>query len=99
MEYGNANTIEECEEIKSFYKPYLEKYEPKYRVLYHLLQQPSLIPTHDSASGITPSLAALDDAISLKQREWIRSERGEDTPHQYSSIDGHLTPHIPRVKK
>ena len=53
-EYGNANTIEECEEIKNFYKPYLEKYESKYRVLYHLLQQPGLIPTHDSASGITP---------------------------------------------
>ena len=95
-EYGNVNTIEECEEIKSFYNPYLEKYESKYRVLYHLLQQPSLIPTHDSTSGITPSLAALDDATSLKQREWIRSEPGEDTPHQYSSIDGHLTPHTPR---
>ena len=45
-EYGNANTLEECEEIKNFYKPYLEKYESKYRVLYHLLQQPGLIPTH-----------------------------------------------------
>ena len=96
VEYGNANTIEECEEIKNFYKPYLEKYESKYRVLYHLLQQPSLIPTHDSTSGITPSLAALDDATPLKQREWIRSELGEDTPHQYSSIDGQLTPHTPR---
>ena len=95
-EYGNANTIEECEEIRSFYKPYLEKYKSKYRVLYHLLQQPSLIPTHEGASGITPSLAALDDAASLKQREWIRSELGEDTPHQYSSIDGCLTPHTPR---
>ena len=95
-EYGNANTLEECEEIKNFYKPYLEKYESKYRVLYHLLQQPGLIPTHDSASGITPSLAALDDATSLKQKEWIRSESGEDTPHQYSSIEGQLTPHTPR---
>ena len=64
--------------------------------MYHLLQQPSLIPTHDGASGITPSLAALDDATSLKQREWIRSEPGEDTPHQYSSIKGCLTPHTPR---
>ena len=45
--------------------------------------------------GITPSLAALDDATSLKQREWI-SEPGEDTPHQYSSIEGHLTPHTPQ---
>ena len=40
VEYGDANTIEECEEIKNFYKPYLEKYESKYRVLYNLLQQP-----------------------------------------------------------
>ena len=96
VEYGNANTIEECEEIKNFYKPYLEKYESKYRVLYHLLQQPDLISTHDSASGIIPSLAALDDATSLKQREWICSEPGEDTPCQYSSIEGQLTPHTPR---
>ena len=95
-EYGNANTIEECEEIKNFYKPYLEKYESKYRVLYHLLQQPSLNPTHECASGITPSLAALDDATSLKQREWIRSEPGEDIPCQYSSIEGRLTPNTPR---
>ena len=50
-EYGNATTIEECEEIKRFYKPFLEKYESKYRVLYHLLQQPSLISTHESTSG------------------------------------------------
>ena len=71
VEYGNANTLEECEEIKRFYKPYLEKYESKYRVLYHLLQQPSLISTHESTSGMTPSLAALNDAPSLKQREWI----------------------------
>ena len=63
--------MEECEEIKSFYKPYLEKYESKYRVLYHLLQQPSLISTHESASGITPSLTALDNTPILKQREWI----------------------------
>ena len=71
-------------------------YKSKYRVLYHLLQQPSLISTHDNASGITPSLAALDDATSLKQREWIRSEPREDTPCQYSSIEGCLTPHTPK---
>ena len=96
VEYGNANTIEECEEIKRFYKPYLEKYESKYRVLYHLLQQPSVISTHESASGITPSLVTLDDATSLKQREWIHSEPGEDVPHQYTSIEGCLTSNMPR---
>ena len=67
-EYGNANTLEECEEKKRFYKPYLEKYKSKYRVLYHLLQQPNLISTHESASGITPHLAALDDASFLKKK-------------------------------
>ena len=61
-----------------------------------MLQQPSLIPTHDSTSGITPSLDALDDATSLKQREWVHSEPGEDIPCQYSSIEGCLTPNIPR---
>ena len=96
MEYGNANTLEECKEIRKFYKPYLDKYESKYRVLYQLLQQPRLIPTHEGASGMTPSLAALDDATSLRKREWIRSEPGEDTPQQYSSIEGHLTLHTPR---
>ena len=95
-EYGNAHTIEECEQIRNFYKPYLDKYESKYRILYQLLQQPRLVPTCDDAFGITPSLAALDDATSLKQREWIRSELGEDTPRQYTSIEGCLTPHTPR---
>ena len=95
-EYGSANTLEECKEIRKFYKPYLHKYESKYRVLYHMLEQPRLIPTHDGASGMTPSLAALDDATSLRQREWIRCELGEDTPQQYSSIEGQLTPHTPR---
>ena len=97
-EYGNATTIEECDEIKRFYKPYLEKYESKYRILYHLLQQPSLISTQETTSGITPSLAALDDAPSLRQREWIRGEPGKDVPNQYSSIGGCLTPTTPRCE-
>ena len=67
-------------------------------MLYHLLQQLRQMPTHDGTSGITPSLAALDDTTSLKLREWIRSEPGEDTPHQYSNIEGHLTPHTPKTE-
>ena len=90
--------MEECEEIKRFYKPYLEKYESKYRVLYDLLQQPSLISTHESIIGMTPSLAPLDDAPSLKQTEWIQGEPGEDVPRQYSSIGGYLTPTMPRCE-
>ena len=65
-EYRDAATSEECDEIKKFYKPYLEKYESKYRILYHLLQRPSVLSTQEMTLGITPSLAALDDALSLK---------------------------------
>ena len=32
----------------------------------------------------------------MKQREWICSEPGEDIPHQYTSIEGCLTPSMPR---
>ena len=39
-----------------------------------------MIPTYEGASGITPSLVALDDAPTLKQKEWIRSEPREDLP-------------------
>ena len=47
-------------------------------------------------SGIPPSLAALDDVPSLKQREWIQGEPGEDVPQQHSIISGHLMPTTPR---
>ena len=79
-EYGSATTLEECDEIKRFYKPYLEKYESKYRILYHLLQQLSLISINETTSGMTPSLATLDYAPSLRQREFIQDEPEEDVP-------------------
>ena len=65
-EYRDAATLVECDEIKKFYKPYLEKYESKYRILYLLLQQPGVLSTQEMTTGITSSLAALDDAPSLK---------------------------------
>ena len=80
-EYRDAVTLEECNEIKKFYKPYLEKYESKYRILYHLLQQPSSLLTQEITSGITPSLAALDDVPSLRQREWIRGDQEKIYPN------------------
>ena len=84
-EYKEAVTSEECEEIRKFYKPYLEKYESKYRILYKILQQVSkeptrLLPPKEPTSEITPSLAVLDDAPALKQKEWRRGEPGEDIP-------------------
>ena len=42
---------------------------------------------------MTPSLAVLDDASALKQKEWNRSEPGEEM--LYPTIGGHLTPTAP----
>ena len=44
---------------------------------------------------MTPSLAALDDAPALKQKEWSRGEPGEDTFWMITTIGGHLTPTAP----
>ena len=102
-EYRDAMTSEECEEIRRFYKPYLEKYESKYRILYQMLQQANrqmgqtgLFTTQEPISGITPSLAALDDVQALRRKEWKRGEPGEDMPRQYSTVSGHLTPTQPK---
>ena len=102
-EYRDAVTSEECEEIRRFYKPYLEKYESKYRILYQMLQQANrqmgqtgLLCIQEPTSGITPSLAALDNAQALRRKEWKRGEPGEDIPRQYSIVSGHLTPTQPK---
>ena len=88
--------MEECDEIKKFYKPYLEKNESKNRILYYILQQPNSLSAQESTSGMTPSLAALGNVPSLRRKEWIRGEPGEDVPQQYTTISGHLTPITPK---
>ena len=42
---------------------------------------------------MTPSLAVLDDASALKQKEWNRGESGEEM--LYSTIGRYLTPTTP----
>ena len=102
-EYRSAITLEDCEEVKIFYKPYLEKYESKYRILYQMLQQANrqmaqtcMLSVQEPTSKITPHLAALDDAQALRRREWRRGEPSEDISRQYSTMCGHLTPTQPR---
>ena len=102
-EYRNVVTLEDCEEVKRFYKPYLEKYESKYRILYQMLQQANrqmgqagLHFVQEPTSKITPSLVALDDAQALRKKEWRRGEPSEDIPRQYSTMCRHLTPTQPR---
>ena len=51
-----------------------------------------MFSTQEPTSGITPSLAALNDAQALRWKEWIRGEPGEDVPQQYTTISRHLTP-------
>ena len=103
VEYKNAVTSEDCEEVKRFYEPYLEKYESKYRNLYQMLQQANRqmgqagkLSVQEPTSEITPSLAALDDALALRRKEWRRGEPSEDIPRQYSTMCRHLTPTQPR---
>ena len=75
VEYRSAITLEDCEEVKRFYRCYLEKYESKYRMLYQKLQQANrqmgqagIHSVQEPTSKITPSLAALDDAQALRMR-------------------------------
>ena len=41
VEYKEAITDEQCEEIQQFYEPYVTKYKTKYKILYEMLRQAS----------------------------------------------------------
>ena len=47
------------------------------------------------APELTPSLAALEDASTLKGKEWNRGEQYKESPHMYSTRDGRMTPTAP----
>ena len=55
-----------------------------------------LLSIQEPTFKITPSLAALDDAQTLRRKEWKRGEPGEDMPRQYSTVSGYLLPMQPR---
>ena len=44
---------------------------------------------------LTPSLAAIEDASTLKEKEWNRGEQHKEVPHMYSTRDGRMTPTAP----
>ena len=84
-EYKEAITSEQCEDIQNFYEPYVRKYETKYKVLYQMLRQAidernKVTSSRVSATELTPSLVALEDASTLKSKEWNRGEPDKDTP-------------------
>ena len=55
----------------------------------------SMPSAQEHTPNITSSLAALDDAQTLMRKEWRRDNPGEETPRQYSTLGGHLTPTQP----
>ena len=100
VEYKEAITSEQCEDIQRFYEPYVKKYETKYKVLYQKLKQAiderNRAPlSRVTTSELTPSLVALEDASTLKRKEWNRGEPDIGMPHMFSTIDGQLTPTAP----
>ena len=99
-EYKEAMTSEQCEDIQRFYEPHIRKYETKYKILYQTLKQ----AIHEgkrassprvSASELTPSLAALEDASTLKGKEWERSKPDTEKPQMLPTKDGRLIPTAP----
>ena len=99
-EHKEAITSEQCDAIQIFYEPYVRKYETKYKILYQMLKQAidrSKIPSSPrvSASELTPSLVALEDASTLKRKEWERNKPDIEKPHMFSTREGRLTPTVP----
>ena len=62
------------------------------------MEQAGLLSIQEPTSAITSSLAALDDAQTLRKKEWKRGEPGEDMPRQYSTVSRHLIPTQPRYE-
>ena len=89
-EHKEAITSEQCDAIQRFYEPHVKKYETKYKILYQMLKQAiedrSKIPSSRvSASELTPSLVALEDASTLKRKEWERDKPDIEKPHMFST--------------
>ena len=99
-EHKKAITSEQCDAIQRHYEPYVTKYETKYKVLYQMLKQAieekTKIPSSRvSASELTPSLMALEEASTLKGKEWNKGEPEKEKLHMYSTREGRLTPTAP----
>ena len=99
MEQKEAITCEQCDAIHIFYETHAKKYETKYKILYQTLKQAidrSKIPSSRvSASELTPSLVALEDASTLKRKEWERDKPDIEKPHMFPTREGRLTPTAP----
>ena len=87
-EHKEAITSEQCDAIHTFYEPYVKKYETKYKILYQMLKQAiderkRTSSPRVSASELTPSLVALEDASTLKRKEWERNKSDIEKPPMF----------------
>ena len=78
-EYKEAVTLEQCEDIQKYYEPHVQKYERKYRWLCGTLKQAigerkRISSPRVTTPELTPSLAALEDATTLKEKAEERSK-------------------------
>ena len=99
-EYKEAVTSEQCEDIQRFYEPHVQKYEMKYQMFCGSLKQAigerkRISSPRVATPELTPSLAALEDASTLKGKEWNRGKPHVKTPHMFSTREGRLTPTAP----
>ena len=99
VEHKEAITYEQCDAIQKFYESHVQKYETKYKILYQMLQQAldrlKTSSSRVSASELTPSLVALDDAATLKRKECEKDKPVIEKPHVFSTKEGRLTPTVP----
>ena len=99
-EYKEALTSEQCEDIQRFYEPHVRKYETKYKILYQTLKQAihegkRATSPRVSALELTPSLASLEDASTLKRKEGERSKPDAEKPQMLPTRDERLIPTVP----
>ena len=71
--YQEALTPKQCEDIRRFYEPHVQKYETKYKFLCQMLNQAigerkRASSPRGSAPELTPSLAALEDVPTFKRK-------------------------------
>ena len=74
--------------------------KPSTKILYQTLKQAiderkRASSPRVSASELTPSLVALEDASTLKGKEWERDKIDREEPHKFPTKDRRLTPTVP----
>ena len=97
VEYDGARTTEESVDIHRFYEPQVQKYERKYKMLCQVLKHihgeiKRVSSPKGSAPELTPSVTALGDTFTLKDKERNIGKSRVETPRRYSTREGRLTP-------